>query len=184
VTEEQRAQAEPAEPLHPAVPKIEALVGPVAVAQAHGETTITVPAARIRDVARLLRDDPALAYNQLADLTAVDRLALGETPRFIVVYHLLSHRRRERLRLHAPVPSDDAPAIDSVVPVWRAADWLEREVFDMFGIRFEGHPNLARLIMPDDFEGHPLRKDFPIGLEEVEFTHTIGHMGREPSAAS
>lgn len=174
------APEQPAEPLHPAVPKVEALVGAVPAFRAHGETTIVVPASRIRDVARLMRDDPDLDFNQLADLTVVDRLNLDESPRFLVVYHLLSHRRVERLRLHAPLLSDDDPQIDSLVTVWPMANWLEREVYEMFGVRFAGHPNLERLLLPDDFEGHPLRKDFPIGIEDVAFTHTVGRIKTQP----
>ncbi|MBI2321931.1 MAG: NADH-quinone oxidoreductase subunit C [Chloroflexi bacterium] len=80
------------------------------------------------------------------------------------------------MRLHAALPDDDNPAVASVVAVWPTADWFEREVYDLFGIRFVGHPNLRRIILSDDWEGHPLRKDYPIGLEDVAFTHTVGRV--------
>ncbi len=95
----------------------------------------------------------------MSDLTAVDRYPLE--PRFEIVYQLLALERGERLRLKARLPGDD-PRIDSITSLWPAADMLEREVFDLFGVHFAGHPNLRRLMMPDDWEGHPLRKDYPV----------------------
>ncbi len=105
-----------------------------------------------------MRDDPALDFDFLMDVTAVDYL--GSVPRFEVVYHLYSLARNHRLRLKARVPEED-PRIASVVPVWRGADWLERETYDMYGIRFEGHPDLRRIYLYEEFQGHPLRKDYP-----------------------
>ena len=134
-----------------------------------GEQTLVVAREGILAVLRFLRDDPELAFDYLADLTAVDHLP--RDPRFDVVYHLKSLPRNERLRVKAGVPVED-PEIDSVVEVWPGANWLEREVFDLFGIRFRNHPDLRRILMPDEWEGHPLRKDFPMGKVEVDFEKT------------
>jgi NADH-quinone oxidoreductase subunit C len=98
-------------------------------------------------------------FVRLSTVTAVDRYPAE--PRFEVVYHLHSLERNERLRLKCRV-TGEKPQIDSVTPVWRSADWYEREVFDLFGIRFNGHPDLRRIMLPDDWEGHPLRKDYPV----------------------
>ncbi len=134
-----------------------------------GETTLVVEKGPILDLLRLLRDDPALRFDRLVDLTAVDYLDLGREPRFAVVYHLMSRSSLERLRVRALVPEDD-PVIDSCVALFPVANWPEREVYDMFGIAFAGHPDLTRIMMPDDWDGHPLRKDFPIGFEEIDFS--------------
>jgi NADH-quinone oxidoreductase subunit C len=122
----------------------------------HGDATAVVDAAGIVESLRFLRDD--LAFDVLVDLTAVDWPE--REPRFEVVYHLLAMERRERLRVKAGVPEHPAE-IDSVVSVWPAANWMEREVWDMYGIRFRGHPDLRRLLLYEEFEGHPLRKDYP-----------------------
>jgi NADH-quinone oxidoreductase subunit C len=108
---------------------------------------------------RFLRDDEATAFEMLMDLTAVDLLGRGE-PRFEVVYHLYSVARRHRLRVKVRV-SETEPVVDSLTPVWPAANWMEREVWDLYGIRFAGHPDLRRLLLYEEFEGHPLRKDYP-----------------------
>ena len=108
-----------------------------------------------------MRDDPDLLFNYLSDLSAVDRLHLNEAVRFAVVYHLYSHRYQRRIRIKVPIP-EASLHIDSVVAVWPAADWLEREVYDMYGILFDHHPDLRRLLMPDDFTSYPLRKDYPL----------------------
>lgn len=134
---------------------------PVAVRSVHawrGDLTADVDPAAIVEVCRFLRDDAELAFDLLADLTAVDYL--GSTPRFEVVYHLKSLTRGHRLRIKARV-SEDAPTLSTVVGVWRGADWLERETWDLYGIRFEGHPDLRRIYLYEEFEGHPLRKDYP-----------------------
>lgn len=133
------------------------------------ETTLVVTHERIVELLRLLRDDPALGFDRLSDLTAVDYLDLGREPRFAVVYHLMSRTSLRRLRVRALVPEDD-PFIDSCTGLFPSANWLEREVYDMFGIGFLGHPNLTRILMPDDWDGYPLRKDFPVGMEEVTFS--------------
>jgi NADH-quinone oxidoreductase subunit C len=135
---------------------------PLAVSQVleyRGETTIVVPKELLRATAQQCRDNPALNFNLLSDATCVDRFPLE--PRFELNYHLLSIPRRDRVRLRASV-SLQHPVVDSLVPVWPGADWLEREIFDLFGIRFEGHPDLRRILLPDGFEGAPLRRDFPV----------------------
>jgi NADH-quinone oxidoreductase subunit C len=125
----------------------------------HGELTIYVEGAFIREAAAVLRDDPELRFNYLADITCVDWYP-GE-PRFEVVYHLLSIPRRDRVRLKVKLDGAD-PRVESLTPVWPAANFYEREVFDLFGVHFEGHPYLRRIMMPEDWEGHPLRKDYPV----------------------
>jgi NADH-quinone oxidoreductase subunit C len=123
------------------------------------ELTIWIDAGWIRDVCAVLRDEAECPFNYLCDITCVDWYP--SEPRFEVVYHLLSLREKERVRLKVRVGGDN-PAILSAVSVWPAANYFEREIFDLFGIRFTGHPNLERLLMPDDWEGHPLRKDYPV----------------------
>jgi len=126
----------------------------------HGDATAIVDAARIVEVLRFLRD--ACGFDMLSDLCAVDYLGHPDHrgPRFEVVYHLLSTGTLERVRVKAGVP--EAPCqIDSCVEVWPAANWLEREVFDLYGIRFRNHPDLRRILLYEEFEGHPLRKDYP-----------------------
>lgn len=124
-----------------------------------GELTIVVPAGLLRAAAQRLRDDSALGFNFLSDLTCVDRFPLE--PRFELQYHLTSIPRRQKVRLRVHLPGAD-PAADSVTSVWPGANWMEREVFDLFGIRFQGHPDLRRILLPGDWEGHPLRRDFPV----------------------
>jgi NADH-quinone oxidoreductase subunit C len=109
-------------------------------------------------VCRFLRDDPECAFDLLVDVTAVDYF--GRKPRFEVVYHLYSIEKNQRVRIKVPLEETD-PKIASLVPVWPGADWLERETYDMYGIRFDGHPNLKRIYLYEEFEGHPLRKDYP-----------------------
>ena len=127
-----------------------------------GEMTITVRPERIAEVCRALRDEPHLAYNYIADITAVDWLE--RDPRYDVVYHLLSLATYGVVRLKAQVGDEDTPdpALPTVTAVWPGADWFEREIFDLFGIRFAGHPNQTRILMPEDWVGHPLRKDYPL----------------------
>ena len=139
-----------------------------------GEKTIVVKKDRIVEIARLLRDHPDTNYNYLSDITAVDHLDHLEDGemRFEVLYNLYSMATFNRLRLKARVDEDD-PSIDTVEGVWASAGWNEREVYDLFGITFNGHSDLRRILMPDDWIGNPLRKDYPIGGEEVEFTHNV-----------
>lgn len=126
-----------------------------------GDDTAIVKKEAILEVLKFLKEDPRLKYNFLMDLAGVDYLTYKKDPRFEVVYHLYSLEYNRRVRIKAPVDEDD-PVIDSVTPLWEAANWYEREVWDMFGIKFRGHPNLKRLLMYEEFVGHPLRKDYPI----------------------
>jgi NADH-quinone oxidoreductase subunit C len=121
-----------------------------------GETTLTIARENIREACRCLRD---AGYNFLSDLTCLDMLPAE--PRFQVVYHLLSLGRKERVRLKVPVSGEDT-ALDSITPVWPTANFYEREIFDLFGVRFGEHPNMRRILMPEDWAGHPLRKDYPV----------------------
>jgi len=109
-------------------------------------------------VATFLRDDPTTAMNMMSDLTAVDRF--GHEPRFDVVMHLYSIDKKHRVRLYGGVSEED-PTIESVVSLWPAVNWFEREAFDLYGVRFKGHPDLRRILMYPEFVGHPLRKDYP-----------------------
>jgi len=121
-----------------------------------GELTLTIASAEIRAASTALQ---SAGYNFFEDMTAVDWFPAS--PRFQLSYHLLSHAFKDRIRLR--VVLDDAdPTIDSIVPVWPGANFYEREVFDLFGIRFTGHPDLRRIMLPDDWQGHPLRKDYPV----------------------
>ena len=129
------------------------------VLEHRGETTVVVPRELLRATAQQCRDNPALRFNLLSDATCLDRFPVE--PRLELNYHLLSIPRRDRLRLRTSV-SIQHPVVDSLVPIWPGANWLEREIFDLFGIRFEGHPDLLRILLPDDFEGAPLRRDFPV----------------------
>jgi NADH-quinone oxidoreductase subunit C len=131
------------------------------VKQWRNETTVVLAGQDLVRVCRFLRDESDLAFDLLSDVTAVDRLRLPQpSPRFEVVYHLYSLQFRRRLRLKVRV--DDGQAVPTVSGLWPTANWHEREVFDLFGVLFEGHPDLRRILMPEDWEGHPLRKDYPI----------------------
>jgi NADH-quinone oxidoreductase subunit C/D len=140
------------------------------VAEFRSETTITLRAGDLLPVARFLRDEPSLRYAMLTDLCGLDRLGLGIEPRFAAIYQLYSLKHNRRLRLKVPLVGDP-PTVRSVVEIWPTANWHERETYDLMGIVFEGHPYLRRILMPDDWAGHPLRKDYPIGGEEVPFSH-------------
>ena len=129
------------------------------VIEFRGETTVVVPAKHILRAAEYLATEPSLRFSFLSDLTAVDRFPIE--PRFELNYHLLSLDRTERLRLRVKLPGAE-PIVASVTPVWPTANWHERESFDLFGIRFQGHPDLTRILMPDEWEGYPLRKDYPV----------------------
>jgi NADH-quinone oxidoreductase subunit C len=160
-----------------------------------GDETVVLRRESLLEVARFLKDEPVLQMNFLMDLTAVDYSTFGDSPsraffassgvsvrpssqipdenpwpgppeaRFAVAYHFYSLKHKHRLRLVVPVEDDD-PEVESLTPLWAGADWLEREVWDMFGIRFQGHPNLKRILMYDEFEGHPLRKDYPVNKRQ------------------
>ena len=123
------------------------------------ELSIYIDAAFIRETAAILRDHPELRFNYLVDITCVDWYPTE--PRFEVVYHLLSIPRKDRVRLKVKLDGADA-RIESLTSVWPSANFFEREVFDLFGVQFEGHPYLRRIMMPENWEGHPLRKDYPV----------------------
>ena len=125
-----------------------------------GDLVAVVNKDVLRDVMKFLKTDPKLDFNVLMDLSAVDYLWQERIPRFDVVYHLYSLARNYRLRVKAGVDEKNL-VIDSIVSLWPIADWFEREVWDMFGIKFKGHPNLKRILMYEEFQGHPLRKDYP-----------------------
>ena len=124
-----------------------------------GELSIYLRRDAIRETCAILRDDPELQFNFLSDVTCVDWYPAE--PRFEVVYHLLSIPKKERVRLKVRLNSA-SPAIESLTSVWPGANYFEREVFDLFGIRFTGHPYMRRILMPEDWEGYPLRKDYPV----------------------
>ncbi|MGQ0548981.1 MAG: NADH-quinone oxidoreductase subunit C [Armatimonadota bacterium] len=156
---------------------VRASLGEIALeaSEFRGETTVVAPADRIFDVLRAASTAPD-GPTVLTDLTAVDRHPLE--PRFEVIYLLTGASPPLRVRIKARLPGE-RPLISSATGLWPGANWLEREVFDLFGIRFEGHPNLSRILMPDDWEGHPLRKDFSLTEEPVEF---VDHVPKVPSA--
>jgi NADH-quinone oxidoreductase subunit C len=123
-----------------------------------GDWTLIVDRSRLAEVALWLRDTPGAEFDFCSDVTAIDWPP--RAPRFDVVYSLYSVARRHRVRLK--VRTSEADGVSSVAAVWPAANWLEREVFDMFGVRFDGHPDLRRILMPEDWQGHPERKDYPL----------------------
>ncbi|MCL9845418.1 NADH-quinone oxidoreductase subunit C [Ralstonia solanacearum] len=142
--------------------------------EAVGELTLVVKAADYLDAMRTLRDDATLKLEQLIDLCGVDYSAYGDGawngPRFAAVSHLLSVTHNWRLRVRVFAPDDDLPVVASVVDVWNAADWFEREAFDLYGLVFEGHPDLRRILTDYGFIGHPFRKDFPVsGYVEMRY---------------
>jgi NADH:ubiquinone oxidoreductase subunit C len=177
----------------------DAVPGHVETREGHGEITIVVEAATLVQACEHLRD--TLGFNFMSDITATDYLGWGRAgvsgylglpggrnlnepmtqgyqrlpepkpKRFAMNYHLLALRRRDARRLRVQVWLDDGEPVPSVIGVWPTADWHEREAWDMMGIRIEGHPNLVRILMEDDWEGHPLRKDYPIGGEPVRFSN-------------
>jgi NADH-quinone oxidoreductase subunit C len=128
------------------------------VLEFRGEITLVLHRKHLRAMAEYLATEPSLRFSFLSDITTVDRFPME--PRFEVNYHLLSFDLTKRLRLKVRLAGDDV-VIPSMIPVWPTANWHERENFDLFGIRFEGHPDLSRILLPDEWEGHPLRKDYP-----------------------
>src|ERR1700736_1612119 len=158
-------------PLQPAITDLEQLKGSPAVTALQSaslvesakfdrdELTIFVNRADIKQACEILRESPETKFNFLSDITCVD--VFPSEPRFEVVYHLLSHTQKDRVRLIAKVPGGD-PSIESLMGTWPSSNFFEREIFDLFGVRFLGHPNLRRILMPEDWEGHPLRKDYPV----------------------
>ncbi len=148
----------------------------ISVVEFRGQVSITIKKDHIFEISRFLHDEPGLYFNYLMDLCGVDYLG-RKKPRFEVVYHLYSVKYRHMIRLKAQVPEDDC-RIQSVTPVWVGANWHEREAFDMYGIVFKGHPDLRRILMPEDWEGHPLRKDYPIKGPEKEWSGFIDVLDR------
>ncbi|MCB0881507.1 MAG: NADH-quinone oxidoreductase subunit C [Thermoleophilia bacterium] len=140
---------------------------------AGGQLTLEVDRARLGEVARFLKGEQGGGFVLLADVTCVDILdGDGRGNRFRLAYQLFSITSGDVLRLRVWADAEN-PEVDSVQPVWATADWLEREVYDMFGVRFAGHPDLSRILLPFDWEGHPLRRDYPIGGENVWFSDAV-----------
>lgn len=130
------------------------------------ELAFVVDKSDLHDVVRFLRDEVGLKYRHLSDITATDWL--DRSKRFEVVYHLYSFELRDYVRVKVRVADNET--VPTMCSDWKTADWLEREVFDMFGVTFAGHPDMRRILMWDDFEGHPLRKDYPLTYEMPQFT--------------
>lgn len=148
----------------------------VDVSEFRGQVSVSIKKDRIIDICRYLHDDPELHFDFLSDLCGVDYL--NRKPRFEVVYNLYSLSYRHRVLLKAGLPEEDTN-INSVTAVWNGADWHEREAYDMYGINFKGHPDLRRILLPEDWEGYPQRKDYPLkgpakeykGYEEIKELH-------------
>lgn len=128
-----------------------------------GQDTVVISKSALRELAEFIKTDSGLQFNVLMDVTAVDHLP--RKPRFEVVYHFLSLPHKRRLRVKVPAEGPE-PEVDSLVELWPSANWFEREAFDMFGIRFQGHPDLRRILMYPEFQGHPLRKDYPFNKRQ------------------
>jgi len=146
-----------------------------------GETTVVIDAPRLVEVATFCRDMEGLEFNLLSDLAFVDYYP--SEPRFAVCYHLYSIYFNQRLRLKVYLPGDD-PRVHTVTGIWPAANWHEREAYDLMGVVFEGHPDLRRVLMPRDWVGHPLRKDYPLGYEPVQFSFNYDQIQRQKPQAS
>jgi len=129
------------------------------VIEYRGDTTIVVPRKVLRSIAEQCRDIEELKFNLLTAATCIDRYPLE--PRYELHYQLISIPLKQKLGIRVRLSGND-PVVDSLVPIWKGANWLEREIFDLFGIQFTGHPDLRRILLPDDWEGHPLRKDYPV----------------------
>jgi NADH-quinone oxidoreductase subunit C len=140
---------------------------PLEVGRSVEMPAIYVPADRLVETCRALRDTPSLGFNVLVEVTAADYLP--RSPRFEVVYHLLSVSNRARLRVKVRLEAGES--VPTVQNVWRSAGWPEREVYDMFGIIVDGHPDLRRILMPEDWEGHPARKDYPVQIRKTAQTY-------------
>jgi NADH-quinone oxidoreductase subunit C len=132
------------------------------IQNAQGDDVLILSRAGLRDSFLVLKHEAQLDFDFLSDITAVDYWEKKE-PRFEVVYQILSRKKRQRLRVRVPVPEND-PAVESLTPIWRGANFLEREVWDLYGIRFIDHPDLRRILLYDEFQGFPLRKDYPVNL--------------------
>ena len=150
-----------------------------------GEVTVVVPAEGLVGVMRQLRDRPELRFDMLVDVCGVDYSTYGDSAwegrRFAAVYHLLSLPHNWRLRVRVFAPDDDFPVVPSVIDVWPCANWFEREAFDLYGIVFDGHPDLRRLLTDYGFVGHPFRKDFPLsGYVEMRYDPEQGRVIYQP----
>ena len=139
------------------------------IVEFRNELTCVVKKSDLPAICKFLRDDPELLFDFLSCISGVD--FPERNPRFDVVYELFSISKNHRVRLKVKVNEEES--IPSITSIWSTANWHEREVFDLFGINFEGHPDLRRILMPDDYKGHPLRKDFPLTREEVMFSHNL-----------
>ena len=148
----------------PRLQQIQGLLGAkvLSASEPQGDDVIVLDRAGLRESFSSLKEDGALRFNFLSDITAVDYWQ-KKTPRFEVVYQIVSLTRQRRVRVRVAVPENDA-AVDSLTPLWRGANFLEREVWDLYGIRFTDHPDLRRILLYDEFQGHPLRKDYPVNL--------------------
>jgi NADH-quinone oxidoreductase subunit C len=163
--------------LQPIVDQLEKAFG-ASAAEYRGDVSLTVPAEKIVDACRQVQ---GLGFELLSAMTAVDYWPQTE-PRFHVVYELTSVSKNLRLCLRTPVPGVN-PSLPTVSGIYANANWRERELWDMFGIKFAGHPDLRRILMPADWEGHPLRKDYPLGYEEPQFTFNFEEINlRKPYA--
>jgi NADH-quinone oxidoreductase subunit C len=163
--------------LQPIVGKLEKEFGATA-SESHGDLSLVVPAEKIAAVCQEVQD---LGFEMLSAMTAVDYWP-EEKPRFHVLYQFTSVANHLVLTLRVPVPGIK-PSLPTVSHIYRNANWRERELWDMFGIKFEGHPDLRRILMPADWEGHPLRKDYPLGYEEPQFTFNFEEINlRKPYA--
>ena len=157
----------------------------VVVQEHHGEVTMTVDKENYLAIAQTLRDDPDFAFEQLIDLSGIDYATYANRPwggpRFAVAVHLLSLTHNVRLRLKTFAVDDDWPTLPSLIEIWPSVDWYEREAFDLFGILFEGHPDLRRILTDYGFVGHPLRKDFPVtGHVEMRYDPEKGRVVYQP----
>lgn len=176
---------------HPSIPVLKNAFADVRMQAAvfRGQTTVIVPVHKCHEILRFLRDDAECDYNMLLDLGGIDYLGYPspQPGRFAVVYHLVSHKFNRRLRIKvyldpsidtSGIEEDPALFLDSVTDLWAAAEWAEREVFDMFGIRFRNHPDLRRILMWKDYPAHPLRKDYPLrGRGEREHSKVMSRAG-------
>ncbi len=143
-----------------------------------GELTISIDKDYIGKVAEFLYNDKGSDFDYLSDLCGVDKSRLDDSNTFEVVYHLYSLNQNHRVRLKVEIPASN-PSIDTVTNVWKTADWHEREAYDMFGIIFEGHPNLERILTPEGFEGYPLRKDYPLKGRQPNSLREVYRKGKE-----
>lgn len=148
------------------------------VVQFRDETTLVIHPKEIVNVCRYLRDTNGLIYNFMSDISSVDYYPDYNRPgRFGVCYHLLSMLYNRRLRVKVFLPEDD-PVVPTVTGVWQVANWLEREIYDMMGIIFDGHPDLRRVLLPEDWDGHPARRDAPLGYETVMFSFNADEISK------